>query len=374
MIYFDNAATGGFKPSAAIDAAQTVIKYLSANPGRSGHRLSLTGAEIVFKCRESLANLFGAIPDRVIFTKNCTEALNVAIFGTLKKGGHVITTTFEHNSVLRPLTALQNQGLIEFDVAAPQAEKSLSLSIKEKIKPNTYLIIATAVSNVTGYELPLKEIGEIARENHLLFLVDGAQGGGHIDMNMKNLNINMLALAGHKGLYGIMGSGALIIDQSTNPNPLIYGGTGSESFNLNQPSCYPERLEAGTLNLPAIAALGEGVNFLSKNLKSFGEHLLDSTARLIQGISAIPGATCYSKPNRAGICAFKLEKMQSSEVADLLNVDFDVAVRGGLHCAPLAHKHLKTDKEGLVRASLAVQNSSREINYFISAVNKISNG
>ena len=374
MIYFDNAATGGFKPNAVTDAVQTTIKYLSANPGRSGHRLSLTGAEIVFNCRETLSQVFNAHPDRVIFTKNCTEALNVAIFGSLNVGGHVITTVFEHNSVLRPLTALKNKGLISLDIVAPEKNKPLSVSIQEKITPKTYLIVATAISNVTGYQLPLKEIGLVARKFNIKFLVDGAQAGGHIDLNMKDLNVNMLALAGHKGLYGIMGSGALILDDKTDVEPLIYGGTGSESFNLNQPSCYPEKLEAGTLNLPAIAGFDEGVRFVGKNLKNFGEHLLNSTSTLIDGLTNLKNITCYSTPNRAGICAFKINHLPSSEVADILNQDYDIAVRGGLHCAPLMHKHLKTDKDGLVRTSLAVQNSTREINYFISAINSIANG
>ena len=182
----------------------------------------------------------------------------------------------------------------------------------------------------------------------------------------------MLALAGHKGLYGIMGSGALILNDDVDLEPLLYGGTGSESFNLNQPSVYPERLEAGTLNLPAIAALDEGVKFIFGNMKNFGTHLLTATESLIDGIKSIPSAVCYSEPNRAGICAFKLKNLASSEVADILNLEYDVAVRGGLHCAPLTHKFLNTDDEGLVRASLAVQNSAREINYFISALEKIA--
>lgn len=372
MIYFDNAATGGFKPRAVTDAADTVIRYLSANPGRSGHRLSIAGAETVEKCRQSLSEMFGGKEDRVIFTKNCTEALNVAIFGSLKTGGHVITTAFEHNSVLRPLHALKNKGLIELDIVYPEEDKPLACSIKDKIKPNTYLIVATAVSNVTGLELPLAEIGAVAKETDALFLVDGAQGGGHIPLNISKLNISMLALAGHKGIYGIMGSGALVLDDDVELEPLLYGGTGSESFNLNQPSVYPERLEAGTLNLPAIAALHEGVKFISGNIKNFGAHLLTATENLIDGINQIPTAVCYSRPNRAGICAFKLKNLASSEVADILNAEYDVAVRGGLHCAPLAHKFLNTDDEGLVRASLAVQNSAREINYFISALEKIA--
>ena len=170
MVYFDNAATGGFKISAVTDAAQTVLKYLCANPGRSGHRLSLTGAGIVNNARDALSGTFNARSERVIFTKNCTEALNMAIFGSLKDGGHVITTVFEHNSVLRPLFTLKNKGLIDLDVVEPQVNKPLHLLIEEKVKPNTYLIVATAVSNVTGYELPIEDIGMIAKKHGLHFL------------------------------------------------------------------------------------------------------------------------------------------------------------------------------------------------------------
>ncbi len=372
MVYFDNAATGGFKISAVTDAAQTVLKFLCANPGRSGHRLSLAGAGIVSQARDALAEMFNAQPERVIFTKNCTEALNFAIFGSLKDGGHVITTTFEHNSVLRPLFTLKNKGLIELDVVEPEVNKPLDKLIEEKIKPNTYLIIATAVSNVTGYELPIENIGKVAKKHALHFLVDGAQGGGHIPLDMEKNNISMLALAGHKGLYGIMGSGALIIDNETDLEPMLYGGTGSETFNFSQPQSYPERLEAGTLNLPAIAALNEGVRYINQNLKNFSTHLYNATKIIINGLKNIPKVECFSAPNRTGIVAFRLLNMPSSEVADILNYDYDIAVRGGLHCAPLTHNFLSTKEEGLVRISVAVQNSSREADYLLRAIKEIS--
>lgn len=372
MIYFDNAATGGFKPRAVTDTATTVMRYLSANPGRSGHRLSLSGAQIIYECRDFLAKVFGTKPEKVIFTKNCTEALNVAIFGSIKKGGHVITTVFEHNSVLRPLYHLKRQGIIELDVVAPSVNEPIELAIKKAIKPQTYLIVTTALSNVTGQSLPIKKIGEIARKHGLLYLVDGAQGGGHIPLNLIKQHVNLLCLAGHKGLMGIMGSGALIIDDDTDISPLILGGTGSESFNLSQPDCYPERLEAGTLNLPAIASLLEGVKIVNDNLENYGTHLLDYTTKLIDGLSNIKGCKSYSSPNKAGIVSFELEGIASADLADLLNKEYDVAVRGGLHCAPLMHKYLGTEENGLLRASLSVQNSGREIDYFLKAISRIA--
>ncbi len=372
MIYLDNAATGGFKPNSVVEEATTVIKYLSANPGRSGHRLSVTGAETVFRCRSLIAELIGGTADRVVFTKNCTEALNLAIFGTLKKGGHVITTTFEHNSVLRPLTYLKDRGDIELDVVSSNDALNLAKVIENKIKPNTYLIVTTAVSNVTGMTLPFKEIGKIAKKHGVFYLVDGAQAGGHVPLDLATDNINMLALAGHKGLYGIMGSGVLAFDQNVNVVPLLFGGTGNMSYSLVQPQSYPESLEAGTLNLPAISALCEGVRLVKHNLTNFANQLTSYTQKVIANLIDISRVTCYSLPNPSGIVAFRINGVSSEQVADRLNYDFDVAVRGGLHCAPLMHEFLGTSKDGLVRASFAVQNTTREIDYFIKCVRQIA--
>lgn len=374
MIYFDNAATSGFKPRIVTDTLNTVTRYLSANPGRSGHRLSVTGAETVYNTRSVISQTFGGTPDRVVFTKNCTEALNIAIFGTLKEGGHVITTVFEHNSVLRPLNYLKSIGKIELTIVAPSQDTPIELAILQAVKSNTYLIVTTAVSNVTGMALPIATIGKIAKSHNLIYLVDGAQGGGHIPLNIDRQNLSILCLAGHKGLLGVMGSGVLIFDQNTEIAPLIMGGTGSESFNLMQPECYPERLEAGTLNLPAIAALNEGVRIINENLENYSNHLFNYTQKLIDAINSMDGYKCYSVPNRSGIVAFEKSDLPSSELADILNYEYDVAVRGGLHCAPLLHKFLGTENNGLCRASLCVQNSSREIDYFINALKSIANG
>ena len=188
MIYLDNAATGGFKPYMVSETAVNVIRYLSANPGRSSHRLSLTGAEIVYDCRKNLADFFGAITDKVIFTKNCTEALNLGIFGTLKKGGQVITTIYEHNSVLRPLHFLKDNGLISLEVVSP-IDGDIFTPIKNAINKQTYMIVTTSASNVTGEVLPVKKIGELAKESGILYLCDGAQGGGHIPLNLKEQGV-----------------------------------------------------------------------------------------------------------------------------------------------------------------------------------------
>ena len=372
MIYLDNAATGGFKPRTVTETAENVIRFLSANPGRSAHRLSLTGAEIVYDCRKLLADVFQGTSDRVVFTKNCTEALNLAIFGTVKKGGHVITTIYEHNSVLRPLYHLKEQGIISLDVVSPIAGSSIVDQIQNRINDKTYLVATTSVSNVTGEALPIAQIGALCKSKDILFLVDGAQGGGHVKLSLKNDNISMLALAGHKGLYGIMGSGALLFQEKVEIAPIMFGGTGTESLSVSQPLAYPERLESGTLPLPNIAALLEGVRYMKNKFEHFSEHLFLQTSTLISALSQINGLTLYSKPNHSGIVSFKLNNMPSSEVADRLNSDYDVAVRGGLHCAPLIHKFLGTEKEGLTRVSLAVQNTTREVYHLVKAVKELS--
>ena len=374
MIYLDNAATGGFKPRAVTDAVENVIRYLCANPGRSSHRLAVTGAEIVYSTRKGFSELFNCQPERVIFTKNCTEALNVAIFGCLRVKGHIITTVYEHNSVLRPLITLKNKGLISLDIVAPTDSKDIADVINEKIIPSTYMVVTSALSNVTGEKLPIQKIAKICKDRNLIYLVDGAQAGGHIPISVKDSGISMLALAGHKGLYGIMGSGVLILNDNVEVMPLIHGGTGSESFNLTQPSNYPERLESGTLNLPAIASLNESVRYVSNNLTTFSKLLFNATKDLIYHLNQFEGIKTYSHPNEAGIVSFETLNFDCNEVADILSNDYDIAVRSGFHCAPLIHKKLKTDKKGLIRVSLCVQNTSREINAFLRALaNIISN-
>ena len=372
MIYLDNAATGGFKPHKVSEIVENTTRYLCANPGRSSHTLSLTGEKLVFSTRELISSMFDCPVERVIFTKNCTEALNTAIFGTLKKGGHVITTIYEHNSVLRPLKHLKKLGLIELDIVCPYKEVPLTQLIKKKIRKNTYLVACTSASNVTGQVLPIGEIGALCKSLGITFLVDGAQGGGHIPLSISKDNISILCLAGHKGLYGIMGSGILVFDQETNINPILFGGTGTESFNPSMPLSYPERLEAGTLSLPSIASLKEGVKFVQKNLKSFAHHIEKGTEKIIGDLLTQDNIKIYSKPNPVGIVSLDIKNLDSNFVCDILDKEYGIAVRGGFHCAPLIHKHLKTDKSGLVRISLAVQNTASEITCVIEAIKKIA--
>lgn len=371
MIYFDNAATGGFKPYQVLETTETVMKYLCANPVRSGHRLALTGAEIIFNCRKNFASFLNTAPERIIFTKNCTEALNIAILGTAISGGHVITTVYEHNSVLRPLSYLQEKGIISFDVISPSKDRSLSENILSAVKSNTYMIVHTLASNVTGETFDVQKIGEFCKVNNIILLCDGAQAGGHIETDMQKNNISMLALAGHKGFCGIMGSGILAISEKVAPSPIMFGGTGTETFNLNQPDCYPERLESGTLNLPAIASVNEGLSYFMKNKQTVSDVLYSYTEYLIEKLAFFKQIKVYSKPNSVGIVSFEIIDKDSTEIAERLDKEYDIAVRAGFHCAPLCHKYLNTDKNGLIRVSFSVFNSTREINFFLTALSKI---
>lgn len=373
MIYLDNAATGGFKPNSVIETTVSAVKYLNANPGRSGHRLSKTGAEFIYSARKKVSEFFnnGEI-DRVIFTKNCSEGLNIAIHGVIGKGDHVITTCFEHNSVLRPLFTLESKGIISLTIIYPENKKCVTVKeIENALLPNTKLVIVNHISNVTGSINDVKSIGEFLRGKNLLFMVDGAQSAGHVKIDMQKFNIDILSVAGHKGLYAIQGSGALIFNKRVDISPTYQGGTGTESFNTFQPNCYPEKLEVGTLNLPAICSLEEGIRYVENSLDYLEIRLYEMTEYLIKKLSAIDKVKIYSSPNPAGIVAFSIENLSSIEGAERLSNEFDIAVRGGFHCAPLMHKFLGTDDEGLIRVSISAHNTKRDLFLLVSAVKTI---
>lgn len=370
MIYFDNAATGGRKPDAVISAVSSAVK-LSANPGRSGHKLSLACAAVVQNCRSALSDYFNGWGfERVIFTKNCTEALNIAVFGVLRKGDHVVTTCMEHNSVLRPLERLKKSGVITYDVC-PMTDGNISPErFASLIKPDTKMAIVTSASNVTGAIPPLDEIRAAIPESVLL-VCDGAQGGGHLPLDMRKTGIDALALAGHKGMMGIQGSGALLFSERMNPQSVMFGGTGSESFSLDMPDFYPDALEAGTLAFPAVSSLFEGVVYLTAHGGEIRSKLLSMTEYLLSGLKRFPAVRVYSRPNPCGIVALEHAAIQSEFLAQELSEVYSIAVRGGLHCAPLMHAALGTQENGLVRVSLSAFNHKKEIDALLSALKRI---
>ena len=373
MIYLDSAATTHKRPKCIIKSVLKTIKN-SANPGRGGHDLSLLAGAEVFSARMALNNFFGGFgPENVVFTCSCTHALNLAIFGTVKKGGHVVTTVLEHNSVLRPLQELKNKGIIDFSLATPNKNGEITLDcIKKEIKNNTYLIITSHISNLTGQKSHIDEIGHFAKSNSILYLVDGAQSAGHTRINLKQSKIDMLAIPSHKGLMGIAGGGALIFSNRVEIKPLIFGGTGTSSISLNQPTISPEALESGTLPAPAISSMLSGVKYVEKRLSKIEKHLKMLSHYAIENLKTIKGVEVYTK-NETGVVSFNVKDFASTDVAGILNDNFKICTRAGLHCAPLAHAYIGTSDRGAVRISFSYFTKLCEIKKLINAVKEIAN-
>lgn len=371
MIYLDNAATGGEKPAAVQNAVLAALQAC-ANPGRSGHSRSIAVAERVLACRRLLSDLFDGFGfERVVFTKNCTEALNLAILGTLREGDHAVTTCLEHNSVLRPLEYLKKTRGVTYSVAPLVDGKLLPETIASLVRPETKLCCVTSASNVTG-ETPDLFAVRMRLPERVLFLVDGAQGAGHLPLKMRAAGIDFLALAGHKGLHAIQGAGALLFSERVSPDPVLFGGTGSESFNLDMPAFYPDRLESGTLSYPAISSLFEGALIVQARRSEGARKLISVTGAVAEAVASMDGFTAYSAANACGISAFAHEKIPSEELAGILSERFGIAVRGGLHCAPLAHRALGTFPAGLVRASFSPFQGMREAHALLDALRRIA--
>ncbi len=370
MIYFDNAATSFTKPKEVEMAVCEAVKNRTANPGRSGHSLSQKVAEKIFETRENLKEFFGAKNHELIFTKNCTEALNLAIFGTLKNGDHVITTCYEHNSVLRPLKALEENGIsvtiLECDL------KDFCDRFEKEIKPNTRMVITTMVSNVTGEFCDVDRVSKICSTHRIKYLIDGAQACGHVEINLEKIDCDMLAFAGHKGLLSLTGVGGLFVKNLKDLKPIIYGGTGTESQNLIQPNDTIEGFEAGTIPTISIFSLNAGVNFLKENFQKIQEKEQKLCDFLYKNLRKQDFLTIYSKNDSKNVFSFNIKNLDSSFVANELNEKFGICVRAGLQCAPLIHKKNNTVESGMVRISLDFFNSFDEIEYLIFALNQIA--
>ena len=367
MIYLDNAATGGTKPESVRAALAAAVKTC-ANPGRGGHRLALAAAEHVQACRNFLSELFDGYGfERVVFTKNCTEALNLALFGTLNAGDHAVVTCLEHNSVLRPMAHLAAARGVTYDVAPLTEGRLLPQTIAALIRPNTALCCVTAASNVTGETPDLRAIRALLPARVLL-AVDGAQAAGHLPLRMRETGIDLLALAGHKGMQGIQGTGALLFSPRTDPKPLMFGGTGSDSHSPEMPRFYPDRLESGTLSYPAICTLFEGALYVKTRRERDARTLTALTQAMLHGLSQLKKYRAYSAANPCGIVSFLHERIPSETLAAALSERHGIAVRGGLHCAPLAHRALGTFPDGLVRASFSPEQGMREVRALLRAL------
>ena len=376
MIYFDNSATTFFKPKEAIEELLIATTKLSVNPNRSFNDLTLELSQKIFETRQAIAQLVNLdFPQNVIFGLNCTDALNLAILGSVKKKGiHVITSVLEHNSVLRPLYVLQQSGHIQLTVLQPDKNMNvLPTFVENALLPNTKIVILSHVSNVLGATQNLKAIGEVCHKNGILFIVDGAQSVGYTDVDMKNNHINLLAFPAHKGLHGIAGCGVLCFDQKSAPNPIKFGGTGTQSHLLAQPTETPEGYESGTLNSPAILALLGALNWRKNNHVKFLKQMKLVQTTLFESLSEVKKIKIRSVPTDSGIVTFEVSNKDSQEICDILSQNYGIATRGGLHCAPLCHKFLGTEKTGLLRASVSGNNTLEETYIFVNAIKQIIN-
>lgn len=374
MIYLDNSASTFVKPREVIKAVNESLIHYSANPGRSGHKASISTALKVEEVRENIANHFGATSsENIIFTQNCTQALNLAILGSVKEGGHIVCTENEHNSVLRPLEYLKSIGKIDYSIAYQQNPIGICLEdIKKKLKNNTYMIICNHISNVNGAKAEIEKIGKFCKEKGYIFLVDGAQSGGHLKINIKDLNIDYLAIAGHKGFYAPQSIGCLVMNDKHRPEPILFGGTGTNSLELYQPDIFPERLESGTISTPLILGLGGGLEFVENYFNEINGKIDDLTTYLNYELTKLE-LKVYTEPeNSYGVLAFNIDDLDSNEVASILNERYDICVRGGFHCAPIKHKALGTIPQGAVRISISYFNTFTEIQKLIYAVKHIA--
>jgi cysteine desulfurase/selenocysteine lyase len=380
MIYFDNAATSWPKPPGVAEAMVHFLNEVGANPGRSGHRLAVEAARIVYRAREAVAALLNASdPLRVVFGANVTEALNLVLWGLPRPGDHVITSSMEHNSVMRPLRALEQQG-IEVTVIPCSPEGFLDpADVEAAIRPNTLLIVLNHASNVVGTLLPVAEVGRIARRHGLLLLVDAAQTAGAYPIDVQADAVDLLAFTGHKSLCGPMGTGGLAIGERVDPTrlqPLKQGGTGSRSEWEEQPDFLPDMCESGTLNTVGLAGLEAGVRWvLGQSVDAIRAREVALGRQLIDGLRDIPGVTVYGGQDAArqtATVSFNIRGMEPSEVGLRLDEEYGIMCRVGLHCAPSAHRTLGTFPTGTVRFGLGAFNMARQVELGIDAIRQLA--
>jgi len=378
IIYLDNAATSFPKPDCVLEEMERCMREYCANPGRGAHRLSAKAGMAVLKARNTVSKLFNiSDPLRLCFTKNTTEALNIAIKGIATPGCHVITTPMEHNSVMRPLRTLERDLGIEISVVPGNSLGEIDPDdVRREIKSNTRLIVSTLSSNVNGIIMPIEEIGSIARETGICFLVDAAQGAGSIPVDVERQYIDMLALPGHKGLLGPQGTGCLYVRKGIRLKSLMEGGTGSNSELLLQPDDMPDMLESGTLNTPGIVGLGSGASFVAeKGVDEIHRYKFKLVNLLMEGLSEIKNVTIYSVNDikrNSGIVAINLDDMDSTELSYILDSEYGICTRAGLHCSPSAHRTLGTSKRGIVRISVGYFNTVSDILQTVRAIQNIS--
>lgn len=369
-VYLDNSATTMKKPDEVVEAVKKAMLEYSFNSGRAGYRNSLRVHREIYEIREKISDFFNVgNPLNVAFTANGTESLNFAILGGIEKGSHVITTYFEHNSVLRPLFLLQDRGDIEISFIETYDE------IEEHIQENTKAIVINHISNVNGTVQNIYEIGKIAKNYNLKFILDASQSAGIESIDMERDNIDILCFTGHKGLYGIQGIGAICLKNGNELQPILEGGTGSFSKMRRQPLCMPEMLEAGTVNTPGIFSLGAGIDFINRvGLKAIKRKEKKLMEKFIKGLEEIKGIKIYKSvtEEQGNVVSVNMKNLDAGELGNILDEEFNIMTRAGFHCAPIAHNRIGTYETGTVRFSLGYFNNNKDIESALKALKEIS--
>ncbi len=378
MIYLDNAATSFPKPEAVYTALDRFARHSLANPGRSGHKMAQAAEHAIADARHRFNRFFnGRHPERFVFTLNCTDALNMAFKGVLNPGDHVITTNLEHNSVSRPLVAMAEAGTITLTrIAADAGGTIVPDAIEAAITAKTRLIAITHASNVLGTVQPVAEVGRIARERDLLFLADAAQTAGVIPIDVQSLCIDLLAVPGHKSLFGPTGTGLLYVGPRAHLRAWREGGTGGDSLTPTQPAEFPHFLEGGTPNVLGIAGLIAGLDFVEeRGIEAIRQHEVQLCTRLRNALEELPGFEVFGHGDPArsvGTISFRYDGIAAPDLGAILDTSFDIAVRPGLHCSPYIHKALGTAPEGLVRVSPGPFNTEAHIDRLIEALREVT--
>lgn len=376
MIYLDNGATSFPKPLSVRQNVDISLKKFSANPGRSGHSLSLRAAKEIFECRKRLKELFNVNSEEgIIFTENCTMALNTVIFGLLSEGDHVLISSMEHNSVTRPLESLKDKGVTYSTFDYSYDDNVTVDNVRNLIKPETKLVICTHASNVFGFRFPIERICALCHAYGILFCVDSAQSAGVFDIDVGTNQYDFVCMSGHKSLYGPMGTGVLILN-NRNLKPLLYGGTGTESVKKSQPEGLPEKFESGTQNMNGISGLKAGVDFVkNRGIKNIYNHEYKLAKRLFNGLANNRKVITYNKSFDYGkvapVVSFNIDGVYSEDLVAKLN-KYGIMTRGGLHCSPLAHTTMNTIENGTVRVVPGAFNTINDINYLLNVIRKLT--
>lgn len=375
VCYLDNAATSFPKPKRVISEINKCLTEYCGNAGRGAHRLSLTAATKIYECREEICSLVNApTPENVILVPSCTYGLNLIIKGALEIGDHVLISDMEHNSVLRPVHRLSSEGKITYDVfdCLLKTDTEIINSIKSKITPRTKLVVCNHQSNICSFSAPIEKIGELCKQNNIFFAIDTAQSIGHLEVDMQKMNISYLSAPAHKGLYGIQGAGFVVINSKSKLKTLIEGGNGIRSLDTEMPDLLPERHEVGTLPLPGIVALCEGIKEVKKRtLLEISAHEHNLFRCLRDGLLNINTATVYAPDFEGSTLSFNLKNLSAERVCALLDEE-NICTRSGFHCSALAHTALGTKEIGTVRVSFGIFNTQRDVDKILSTINKIS--